>query len=77
MPDRSISAEWIDKHLTGVNPHKAADPDKYNPIILQTLHNELSPILQLIFKRSLDTGQLLNIRKEANVSPTFKKGDKD
>ena len=76
MPDKSIAAEGIDKLLVGLNPHKAAGPDKFKPIVLQTLHKELAPILQLIFQRSLDTGKLPDIWKEANVSPIFKKGEK-
>ena len=76
MPDISIAAEGIDKLLVGLNPHKAAGPDKFKPIVLQTLHKELAPILQLIFQRSLDTGKLPDIWKEANVSPIFKKGEK-
>ena len=76
MPDISIAAEGIDKLLVGLNPHKAAGPDKFKPIVLQTLHKELAPILQLIFQRPLDTGKLPDIWKEANVSPIFKKGEK-
>ena len=76
MPDISIAAEGIDKLLVGLNQHKAAGPDKFKPIVLQTLHKELAPILQLIFQRSLDTGKLPDIWKEANVSPIFKKGEK-
>ena len=75
MPDISITAECSDKLLVGLNPHKAAGPDKFKPIVLQTLHKELAPILQLISQRSLDTGKLPDIWKEANVSPIFKKGD--
>ena len=76
MPDISIAAEGIDKLLVGLNPHKAAGPNKFKPIVLQPLHKELAPILQLIFQRSLDTGKLPDIWKEANVSPIFKKGEK-
>ena len=76
LPDISIAAEGFDKLLVGLNPHKAAGPDKFKPIVLQTLQNELAPILQLIFQRSLDTGKLPDIWKEANVSPIFKKGEK-
>ena len=36
----------------------------------------IAPILQLIYQRSLDSGKLPSIWKEANVSPIFKKGDK-
>ena len=42
----------------------------------RTLHAELAPILQVIFQKSLDSGKLPHIWKEANVSPIFKKGDK-
>ena len=47
-----------------------------NLIVLQTLHAELAPILQVIFQKSLDSGKLPHIWKEANVSSIFKKGDK-
>ena len=72
MPDISIAAEGIDKLLIGLNPHKAAGPDIFKPIVLQTLQKELAPIRQLIFQSSLDTGKLSDIWKEANVSPIFK-----
>ena len=73
MPDIRIAAEGIGKLLVGLNPLKAAGPEKFKPTVLQTLHNELAPILQLIFQRSLDTGKLPDIWKDANVSPIFKK----
>ena len=73
MPDISIAAEGIDKLLKGLSPHKAAGPDKFKPIVLQTLHKELAPILQLIFQRSIDTGKIPDIWKEANVSQIYKK----
>ena len=76
MSDISIAAEGIDKLLVGLSPHKAAGRDKFKPIVLQTLHKELVPILQLIFQRSSDTGKLPDICKEANVSPIFKKVEK-
>ena len=55
------------------DPHKAADPDQFKPIVLQTLHAELAPIMQVIFQKSLDSGKLPHIWKEANVSPIFRK----
>ena len=75
MPDISISAGGIDKLLVCLNSHKAAGPDKFKPIVLQTLHKGLAPILQLIFQRSIDTGKIPDIWKEANVSPIYKKGE--
>ena len=73
MPDMSIAAEGTDKLLKGLRSHKAAGPDKSKPIFVKTLHKELVPILQLIFQRSIDTGKIPDIWKEANVSPIYKK----
>ena len=74
MTDISIAAEGIDNLLKGLGLHKAAGPNKFKPFALQTLHNELAPILQLILQRSIDTGEKTDIWKEANVSPIYKKG---
>ena len=76
MPQIQISVKGIEKLLKSLNPHKAAGPDRFKPIVLQTLHAELAPMLQVIFQKSLYSGKLLHIWKEANVSPIFKKGDK-
>ena len=76
MPDIEISSKGIECLLKKLNPHKASGPDQLKLIVLQTLHKELAPILEIIFQRSLDQGKLPTIWKEANVSPIFKKGDK-
>ena len=78
MPDISISAAGIDKLLLGLNPHKAAGPDKSKPIILQTLREELSPILQLIFKnRWIMENSRMNGKTQNFMCPPFsKKGTK-
>ena len=39
----------FEKLLKYWNSHKAADLDQFKPIVLQTLHAELVPILQVIF----------------------------
>ena len=71
-----ISVKGIEKLLKSLNPHKAGGPDQFKHIVLQTLHAELALILQVIFQKSLDSGKLLHILKEANVCTIFKKGDK-
>ena len=76
MPQIQISVKGIEKLLKSLNPHKAAGPDQFKPIVLQTLHAELARILQVIFQKSLDSGKVHYIWKEANVSPIFTKGDK-
>ena len=46
------------------------------PTVLKELSHHISPILEIIFNKSLQTGQVPNDWKEANVAPIFKKGDK-
>ena len=45
MPDIQISTKGIEFLLKKLDPHKAAGPDQIKPIVLQTLHKELAPIL--------------------------------
>jgi hypothetical protein len=54
---------------------KAAGPDMIKPIVLKELRHEILDIVSLIFKRSLNTGQLPSDWTKANVAPLFKKGD--
>ena len=62
MPQIQIPVKGIEKLLKSLNPHKAAGPDQFKPmelyIVLQTLHAELAPILQVIFQKSLDSRKL-------------------
>ena len=76
MPDINISATGIQHILSNLKPHKAAGPDTIPPTVLKELSHQISPILEIIFNKSLQTGQVPNDWKEANVAPIFKKGDK-
>jgi hypothetical protein len=49
-------------------------PDNLLPRILKELADEISPLLQLIYTKSLDTGEVPADWRTANVSPVYKKG---
>ena len=51
-------------------------PDNIHPYILKNCANEISPILQVIFTQSLDTGILPSDWLMANVCPVYKKGNR-
>ena len=76
MPDICINLNGITKLLSNLRPDKAAGPDEIRPIVLRELRSEIAPIIQLIFERSLATGEVPSDWTKANVSPIFKKGDK-
>ncbi|MES9882305.1 MAG: reverse transcriptase family protein [Sedimenticola sp.] len=76
MPGIQISVPGVEKLLKNLKPGKAAGPDQMQPLVLQELRHEIAPIIQAIFQRSLDTGEVPSDWKSANVTPLYKKGDK-
>ena len=65
----------ITKLLSNLRHDKAAGQDEIRIIVLKELRPEIAPIIQLIFERSLATGEVPFGWTKANVSPIFKKAD--
>ena len=77
VQDIGIHTPGIEKLLKDLNPNKAAGVDDISlPQILKELSHELAPILSVIFQASLDSGQLPEDWRNANVSPIYIKGDR-
>ena len=72
----TISYNGILKLLQNLKPFKAAGPDKLKPLLLKELREEIAPIIQIIFERSLQTGKLPADWCKAQFTPIFKKGNK-
>ena len=75
MPGIIITTEGVARLLYGLNPNKATGPDDKLCVparILQLTRNELAPVLQIIFQKSLDTGKLPLSWSQANIAPIFK-----
>ena len=73
MLDITVTSKGIEKLISNLNPHTAAGPDQIKPIILKNLSTPLTPILKHLFQKSLDSGTLPPIWKDANVAPVYKK----
>ena len=72
-----ISTEVIVKLWKELRLHKAPDgPDCITATILKTCAEQVAPLLQQIFQKSLDTGELPLDWQKANVSPIFKTGNR-
>ena len=81
-PHRVMSTINIHVSLNGVigcvkrlNPRKACGPDKMPILVLKETSNEIAPIFQYIFQKSLNTGEIQSDWKNANI-PIFKEGDR-
>ena len=62
--------------LQNIKPNKAAGPDSLPATVLKELSHEIAPILELIYCRSLQRGNVPSDWKTANIASIFKKGDK-
>jgi hypothetical protein len=72
----TIAINGITKLLARINASKSAGPDAIPGRILRTLAFELSPFLEILFKKILDTCQVPAEWKTAFVVPIPKGGDK-
>ena len=76
MEDIDIKELDIKNLLKKLDPSKSSGPDGINGRILKELASEISPVLKVLYDRSLSEGQLPYQWKEAHVIALFKKGSK-
>ena len=78
MEDVHVTPQDVWKKLSKLNTctSKSQGPDGIHPRVLFELKDHILTPLAHIFINSLDTGQLPEIWKQANISPIFKKGSK-
>ena len=71
-----ISIGGVLDQLNKLNPSKAQGPDGIPPWFLNTYATQLAPILHNIFQLSVDSSQVPEAWKNANVTAIFKKGSR-
>ena len=76
MPNITFSVDGIQHQLSKLDANKAKGLDNISSYILKHCAIEISPILQVIFTQSLNTGSLPSDWLQANVCPVFKKGNR-
>ena len=77
ISDITFSVEGIRQLLSNLDTNKASSPDEIPSFILKQFAVEISPILQVLFTKSLSSGLLPSDWKKANICPVFKKGRRD
>ena len=72
----NITKEGVAKLLRELYPNKAQAPDEIPPWFLQLGAEQLASPLQDLFQSSIDTGEVPQDWKDANVAAIFKKGSR-
>ena len=76
LDDIEISVQRVKEVIDQTNINKSPGPDSIHPRILKEAGHMLALPLTLIFRESLDTGQLPKDWKTAHLSAIHKKGSK-
>ena len=74
LRDIEITPNLVQKQLRSLKPDGSPGPDKLHPRVLREAAAELSKPLAIIFRKSIDTGELPQVWKQGSVVPIFKKG---
>ena len=71
-----VEEKGVENLLKKIEPHKAPGPDNIPNMVLKQCATSLAPAVTILFQKSLDSGVLPKDWTDANVTPIFKKGDR-
>ena len=74
--DIAVTKEIVEKEIDRLKKFKSPGPDEIYPLVLKECKEIISEPLVAVFKKSLDSGEVPIMWRQANVVPIFKKGDK-
>jgi hypothetical protein len=74
--DIKINCKGVTKLLKNQNIHKTTGPDSIPSFILKSAADQLVPILTDIFQTTIDTGEVPQDWRDANIVPLFKKDER-
>ena len=72
-----VTGHDVLKYLQKVDPNKSTGPDQISPRVIRECHRQLVFPITKIFNKSLTECKVPSQWKLANITPIFKKGDKN
>ena len=76
IDDISFHHDLMGKAIDEVSSNSAPGPDRFPAILLKKCKEELCEPLCLMWRKSLDTGEIPDILKLSNITPIHKGGDR-
>ena len=76
MNQINITPDEVRRYLLKLRTNKAAGTDNLSPQLSREIVEETPEPLSLIFRRSIEEGMVREDWKTANVTPVFKRGQR-
>ena len=76
IKDIEVTTKDITDAIKEIPSHAAPGPDKLTALLLKECAEQIAEALVLIWRKSLDTGEIPNMLKLQTIIPLFKKGSK-
>ena len=76
IEDIDLNEEELSAAINEVSSNAAPGPDRFPAVMLKKCKDQLCKPLQMIWRKSLNTGEIPSILKVSNITPVHKGGDK-
>ena len=76
LNDIEVTKERVKELIDGLRENSTPGPDGFPPVMLKMVKDEIAEPIAILYKKSLEDGQIPDEWREAKITPIHKKGSK-